>query len=204
MVSLKQLLGLELQAEDGLAGRVSDFLIDERTWIVGYAAVPVGGILSGEHRSIAVDELSLDGKDPALRSSHGLVELAAMSPADLVTKAEEGSAAANDETPLHEPARFMPEPHSPWRSFNAMLGCKISASDGVYGSLDDLLVELDEWRIGYFVGRSYSWKKKSSVLIPTAWVEQVSWTDETVEVTASKEALEREPSYKPTSHTQMK
>lgn len=51
MVSLKQLLGLELRAQDGIAGRVSYYLIDERTWIVGYAAVPVGGILSGEHRT---------------------------------------------------------------------------------------------------------------------------------------------------------
>lgn len=79
-----------------------------------------------------------------------------------------------NETSQMKPARLPPE----WRSFNAMLGCNISASDGVYGSLSDLLVDLDQWRIQYFVGRFHSWKKKSTVIIPTACVEQVSWMDE--------------------------
>jgi len=128
--------------------------------------------------------------------------LAALSPGDLVTKSEQGWAAVNGEMPLEAAANAAPKQHSPWRSLNAMLGCNISASDGVYGSLYDLLAELEQWRIQYFVGRSYSWKKKPSVLIPTAWVEPVSWMAEIVEVSASKEDLEREPSFKPASHAQ--
>ncbi len=202
MVSLKELIGFEMQAEDGLAGRISDFFIDERTWTVGYVVVPVGGFLSGERLLIAIDGLVLAGEDRVLTSSHSIAELTAISPKNFVTKAEEGWAAINDEGPPHTPASYTPEPQSPWRSFNAMLGCNLAASDGGYGSLDDLLVELEQWRIQYFVGRSYSWKKKSTVLIPTAWVAQVSWKGETIDVSVSKEALEREPSYKPASHAQ--
>jgi hypothetical protein len=124
-----------------------------------------------------------------------------MSPKSLVTKAEEGWAAANDGTTPHTPTGHTPEPQSPWRSFNAMLGSNISASDGDYGSLDDLLMEVGQWRIQYFVGRSFSWKKKPSVLIPTAWVEEASWKGKTIAVSVTKEALEREPSYKPASQT---
>ena len=201
MVSLKQLIGLELEAKDGIVGRVSDYLIDERTWTVGYAAVPVGGMFSSDRRSIPVAALHLDGERRAVTSSRNLVELAAMSPVDLVTKDEEGWAEVGVNS-APRPVSFPPEPQSPWRSFKAILGSHISASDGLYGSLQDLLVELDRWNIQYFVGHSYQWKKKSSVLIPTAWVEKVNWMGETVEVAASREALEREPSYKPASHTQ--
>lgn len=200
MFGLKELLGFEIQARDDLAGRVSDFLIDERAWTVGYAAVPVGGILSGEHRCIDVVRLTRDAS--ALTSSFTLSELNAMSPRDLVPEAEEGWATAPDQTPPRVPtSEAPPERRSPWRSFKAMLGCDISASDGVYGTLDDLLVDPARWSIQYFVGRSYSWKKKPSVLIPTAWVEQVSSQGATVDVSVSKEALEREPSYKPSSHS---
>jgi len=202
MVSLKELLGFEVRADDGVAGSISDFLINERTWAVGYVIVPIGGYLSGERLLIAVDDITLGREDRAIITARSLVELAALSPADLATKAEEGWATVNDQAPRHIPASDMPEPQSPWRSFNMMLGCTIAASDGGYGSLDDLLVDFEEWRIQYFVGRTYKWKKKPSVLIPTAWVEQVSWMDKTVDVSVSREALEREPTYKPASHTQ--
>ena len=66
--------------------------------------------------------------------------------------------------------------------------------------LDDALVDPDRWLIQYFVGRSHAWKKKPSVLIPSAWVKEISPTAETVDVSVSRDALEREPSYKPESH----
>lgn len=195
MIGLRELIGFEVQAADGLVGRVADFLIDERTWRVGYAVAPAGGFLSGERRYITVVGLKLSGQDRTLTSAHTLSELDALAPTDLCSKVEEGWAAArNDSSPQ------TPELQSPWRSLNAMRGGDISALDGVYGSLDDLLLESGQWRIQYFVGQSYAWKKKPSVLIPTAWVKQVSWKGETVEVSVSKEALEREPSYKPASH----
>ena len=202
MLRLKKLIGMEVQAADGVAGRISDLFIDEKTWMVGYVVVPVGGVLSGERRLIAVGGLTLAGQNRALASPYKLLELDAMSPNDLTTKAEEGWAAVNDDTPPHTPASYTPQPQSRWRSFNAMLGCNVAASDGGYGSLDDMLAALDEWRIQYFVGRSYSWKKKPSILIPTAWVEQVSWKGETINVAVSKETLESEPSYRPDSHAQ--
>lgn len=202
MLSVKKLLGIEVRAVDGVAGRIADLLIDEERWMVVYAVVPVGGVLSGERRLIAVEGLVLAGQNRVLASPHKLVELDAMSPNDLTTKAEEGWAAVNDDTPPHTPASYTPQPRSRWRSFNAMLGCNVAASDGGYGSLDDMLVELQQWRIQYFVARSYSWKKKPSILIPTAWVEQVSWKGETVNVAVSKDTLEREPSYRPDSHAQ--
>jgi hypothetical protein len=174
-------------------------LIDARDWTVGYAAVPVGGMLSGEHRCIAVAGLTRDER--ALTSSRTLVELDARSPRDLVTEVEEGSTVQDEVPPRTPPPNDERKPHSAWRSFKAMLGRKVSASDGVYGSLDDLLVDPERWRIQYFVGRSYAWKKKPSVLIPTAWIEAVDWKGETVDVSVSKEALEREPSYKPSSHS---
>jgi hypothetical protein len=127
VVSLKQLLGSQLRAADGLTGRVSDFLIDEGTWTVGYASIPVGGILSGEHQFVPIRELSLDGQDCELTSSRELLELAAMSRTNLVTKAEQGWAAINHETPPHKLAGSPPAPQSPWRSFNAMIGCNITA-----------------------------------------------------------------------------
>jgi hypothetical protein len=202
MIGLKELIGFEIRADDGVAGRISDFVIDERTWTVSYAVIPLGGFLSGERHYIAVDGLRLSAQERALTSSHSLFELDAMRPKDLVSKVQEGWAAVYEDAAPHTPAKNAPELQSPWRSLNAMRGGDISALDGVYGSLDDLLLEPGQWRIQYFLGRSYKWKKKPTVLIPTAWVKQVSWKGETVDVSVSKEALEREPSYKPASHAQ--
>lgn len=202
MIGLKELIGFEVRTEGGPAERISDFLIDERNWTVGYAVTPAGGMISGERRYVAVDGLRFDGEDRALTSPNNRFELGAAAPRDVVSKVEEGWAALRQGSSSLAAAPDPPKLHSPWQTLKTMLGADIAASDGVYGSLDDLLLEPGQWRVQYFVGRSYAWKKKPSVLIPAAWVKQVSWQGETVEVSVSREALEREPSYKPASHAQ--
>ena len=199
MVSLKEMIGFEVEAEDGSAGRISDFFLEETDWKVGYAVVSVGGFLSGERWLVSVAELRPTASRAVMTTLRSRAELAAHSPRGLITKEEEGWALSHgDEAPTGDSESQ--DPQSPWRSFNSILGCRIAASDGGYGVLDDALVDPDRWLIQYFVGRSHAWKKKPSVLIPIAWVKEISPTAETVDVSVSRDALEREPSYKPESH----
>ena len=200
MVSLKEMIGFEVKAEDGSVGRIADFLIDESKWEAGYAVVSVGGMLSGEGLLVSLDDLQLAGSGKVLAASRSRLELKAKAPAGEITKADEGKGLSGDEKP-DRPEAFVPDdPNSPWHSLNAMLGRDIAASDGGYGLLDDALVEPVEWRIPYLVGRSNAWKQKPSVLIPTAWVKEIGGAGETINVSVSTAALEREPSFKPASH----
>jgi hypothetical protein len=61
--STKAVTGYRLEAGDGLAGHVSDFLIDPKSWAIGFVVARIGHRLSGRETRIParqVDRISWD------------------------------------------------------------------------------------------------------------------------------------------------
>jgi hypothetical protein len=63
------------------------------------------------------------------------------------------------------------------RSVTHMLGYQVWATDGEFGILEDFVMDEASWHLGYLDVKSGSSLQNRSVLVPTRWVESVSWTE---------------------------
>jgi hypothetical protein len=58
-----------------------------------------------------------------------------------------------------------------------MLGYHVWATDGDFGILEGFVMDEASWHLGYLDVKSGDWLQNRSVLIPTRWVQSVSWTE---------------------------
>jgi sporulation protein YlmC with PRC-barrel domain len=81
------------------------------------------------------------------------------------------------------------------RSSNAVIGHHITARDGDIGHLEDLLVDDHNWAIRYLVVNTSNWWGGHRVLVPPQWIEDVSWSEATVSVDLTRQAVKDAPPY---------
>ena len=58
-----------------------------------------------------------------------------------------------------------------------MLGYHVWATDGDFGILEGFVMDEASWHLGYLDVKSGGWLQNRSVLVPTRWVQSVSWAD---------------------------
>ena len=63
------------------------------------------------------------------------------------------------------------------RSTSHMLGYHVWATDGDFGILAGFVMDEDSWHLGYLDVKSGDSLQSRSVLVPTRWVQSVSWAD---------------------------
>jgi hypothetical protein len=75
----------------------------------------------------------------------------------------------------------------------------IHASDGDIGHVEDYTLEYESWAIRYFEVVTRNWLPGKKVLLPTAWIKEVSWEDAKVHVDTTRHAIKDAPEYQPGS-----
>jgi len=75
------------------------------------------------------------------------------------------------------------------------MGYHIEAVDGEIGHVDGFLVDDEAWAIRYIEVATRNWWPGKKVLVSPAWIERVSWTDSSVYVGLSREAIKSAPEY---------
>jgi hypothetical protein len=85
------------------------------------------------------------------------------------------------------------DPHL--RSFNAVMGYHIEATDGDIGHVQGLLVDEATWAIRYIIVNTSNWWLGHQVLIAPQWIQDVSWSDGTVSVNLTRQAVKDAPPY---------
>lgn len=85
------------------------------------------------------------------------------------------------------------DPHL--RSCKAMMTYHIEATDGGIGHVQGLLVEEGTWAIRYLVVDTSNWWLGHQVLIAPQWIQEVRWTDHTVSVNLTQQAVKDAPPY---------
>jgi hypothetical protein len=68
-------------------------------------------------------------------------------------------------------------------------------TDGEVGHVDELLVDEETWAIRYLVVNTSNWWVGHKVLIAPQWIAGVHWSDRTVAVDLSREAVKTAPPY---------
>lgn len=81
------------------------------------------------------------------------------------------------------------------RSCNAVVGYDIHASDGEVGHVDGFLIDDETWAIRYLVVNTSNWWLGHKVLIAPQWIGGVHWSDQSVTVNLSREAVKAAPAY---------
>jgi hypothetical protein len=81
------------------------------------------------------------------------------------------------------------------RSGNAIKKYHIEATDGDIGHVQGLLLDEETWAIRYLIVNTSNWWLGHQVLIAPAWIQNVNWTDRTVSVNLTRQAVKDAPPY---------
>jgi hypothetical protein len=81
------------------------------------------------------------------------------------------------------------------RSVHVVEGYEIAAKDGVFGHIEDFIVDDKSWVIRYLVVNTHRiWPGKSVILSPD-WVNSISWSDRTINMNLTQEKIKNCPEY---------
>ena len=81
------------------------------------------------------------------------------------------------------------------RSCDAVKGYHIHASDGDIGHVQGFLVEDGTWAVRYLIVDTSNWWLGHKVLIAPQWIKDVSWSQATVSVELTRQAVKDAPPY---------
>jgi hypothetical protein len=202
--SLKKILGYRVKARDGVAGRVTDMLFDDRSWGVRYLVAGTGGWLlyhegllppqsAGEPDwvsgvvpvSLTKDEVegcrSVESHPPVSRRY-----LRAL--ADYYTWEPYGFGVGASPLGIQAPGVLSPIMVLPPRpeetrsvsdphlqSARDASRYRVMATDGEVGHVADFLLQTDGWGIRYLVVETRRWIPGRNILVSLAWVTSMDW-----------------------------
>jgi len=86
------------------------------------------------------------------------------------------------------------------RSCLSVIGHRVHATDGDLGHVSDFLVDERTWAIRYVIVETGHWWSGHQVLIAPAWITAVDWSDASVTVDVTRDAIKGAPPYDPTAH----
>ncbi len=81
------------------------------------------------------------------------------------------------------------------RSTLEVHGYAIEAADGEIGHVDDFVVDGETWAVRYLEIATRNWWPGKKVLVPPAWIKNVSWEDSKVYVDLDREKIRNSPEY---------
>jgi hypothetical protein len=206
--TLSDLMGYSAHATDGEIGSVRNFLFDDITWEIRYLVVDVGRWL--EHRNVvlAISTVEKPNRENKTFNVHLTKEQVRDSPdVDAEKPVSRQQEIAMEEyfgklaawvhrnldwgTPIPTgrkyPVHSKEDPHL--RSARNMFGYEIRGTDGEMGRLESFILDDTTWHIGYLEVKAGKWLLNRTVLIPTRWIESVSWDNCRVNLHHSRSGL---------------
>jgi sporulation protein YlmC with PRC-barrel domain len=195
-------------ATDGEAGRVQDFLFDDKTWMIHYLVVDVKRWLS-QHEVIlpltAIKQLDWENKSLYLELTKEQVrespdadtkepvsrqqEMAMMDYFGKLAYWVDRRAPMTSSMPtgMNYPTRSKGDSHL--RCVSNLKGYDVLGTDGEIGHLDDFILDDASWHMGYLEVKAGKWLLCQSVLVPTRWVNSVSWANRQVRLHHTREGV---------------
>lgn len=82
------------------------------------------------------------------------------------------------------------------RSLNEVRGYHIQAEDKEFGHLEDLFVDEENWIIRYLLIDTRNILPGKNVLIAPEWLQNISWDQQKIFVSKTKEEIKNAPEYK--------
>jgi hypothetical protein len=83
------------------------------------------------------------------------------------------------------------------RSCKAIMTYDIEASDGDIGHVHGLLLDDETWAVRYLIVDTSNWWLGHKVLIAPQWIGDMRWSDKTVRLNLTRQAIKDAPQYDP-------
>jgi uncharacterized protein YrrD len=202
--SLNTLIGCAIHARNGEMGTASDYLFDDETWTVRYIVVETGSWLASRKVLISPAAVSQPEWDkriiPVLLTKEQVQDSPPVDTNFPVSRQQEmamnqyygwpgyGSLAVVA-MPVAAEAFAPAEGNPHLRSAKEVAGYEVAATDDVLGRLDDFILQDADWFIRYLAVGTGSWFAGHNLLVPTRWVESVSWSDHRIVLSQPREKL---------------
>jgi sporulation protein YlmC with PRC-barrel domain len=192
--TLSELMKYSVHTTDGEIGSVRNFLFDDITWGIRYLVVDVGRWL--EHRNVVLAISTVEQPNRENKSFH--VRLTKEQVRDSPDVDTEKPVSRQQEIAMEEyfgkfatwvnrnldcgppiptgrkyPVHSKEDPHL--RSARNLFGYEVRGTDGEMGRLESFILDDTTWHIGYLEVKAGKWLLNRTVLIPTRWIESVSW-----------------------------
>ena len=87
------------------------------------------------------------------------------------------------------------DPHL--RSINEVCGYSIQVRDGSIGQVEDFVMDDTTWKLHYMIVDTGNWLPGKHVLISPEWIQEVSWSEQTVNLELTKKGVESSPEFDP-------
>jgi sporulation protein YlmC with PRC-barrel domain len=207
--TLSELMKYSVHSTDGEIGSVRNFLFDDSTWEIRYLVVNVGSWLERRDVVLAIsaveqpnrenktfnvrmtkdqvrDSPDVDSEKPVSRQQEIAMEKYFGKMATWVNDNLEWGAPTP--TGRKYPVHTKEDPHL--RSARALFEYEICGTDGEIGRLESFILDDATWHIGYLEVKAGKWLLDRTVLIPTRWIESVSWDNCRVNLHHSRNGLE--------------
>lgn len=226
LISLNQLVGYSLKANDGEIGKVKDFLFDDGAWIVRYLVADTGNWLVD--RLVLVSPKSLGEakwteKQLTVNKTMEQIENSPKIENDKpVSKQHQNqliesyswpvyySGTAFGVAPVGIPPVVQPRPRKinfqedaknndpNLRSMNEVLHYDIEGIDGDVGHVEDLIVEDENWEIMYIVIDTLDYLPGGKkVLCAVDWIKSVDYLKSELKISLHNEDVKNSPNFNP-------
>ena len=219
LMNAMQLEGFVIRATDGEIGHVDQLYFDDGTWAIRYLTVKTGGWL--EDREVLISPISVISTDwqakridvsltmkqvedspnidthrPVSRQDeaaylgyYGYPYYWGFYPMGLV----DPTANFNNELLADRIRKESTDSHL--RCIQAVTGYHIVASDGEIGHVQGFVLDDETWAIRYMEVATRNWLPGKTVLVAPSWIQRVSWSDSTVYVALSRDAIQTGPEF---------
>ncbi len=95
------------------------------------------------------------------------------------------------------PAAPMDKLDSRLRCAREIMGCRVHATDGDIGHIQDFLVDEESWAIRYLIVNTRNWLPGRQVLVSPRWIRKVDWDDKKVFADLSRDSIRKSPEFDP-------
>jgi PRC-barrel domain len=217
------LKGYKLHSLDGEIGKIKEFYFDDHHWTIRYLVADTGNWLTGTQVLISPYALAAVNKEEqyiAIDLTKKQIEDSPSLNTDkpVSRQFEEGyyeyygwpmywggpfmwgaypsyPYIVRDREKWREPTQGEKawDPHL--RSTQDVSGYHIQAADGDIGHVEDFIIDDETWAIRYLIVDTQNWWAGKKVLVSPQWIELVSWSESTVFVNLTREAIKQSPEY---------
>lgn len=195
LCDLNILFEAPITASDGEAGRVRDFLFNDQSWDIRYLVVDMGNWL--RRHDVVVPVTALDLPDWKTKTCHTclskeqLRDCPGVDTKKPVSRQQElamreyfgplacWADARFGMTSIPAFAKFAAPAgeNSHLRSACRLMGHRVWATDGNMGQLHGFVMDEGTWHIKYLEVSVSGWHDQSITLIPSEWVDRISWAE---------------------------
>ena len=220
LINAKTLKGYKLHCTDGEIGTVTEFVFDDRDWVIRYFVVETGTWLIDRQVLISVQALTAVDEEAKVFTANLTKKQIEESPllykdAPVTRQFEEKyhqyygmptywngpSLLGPNTNMMNETAAFKEVTQgdkgleADMRSTDNVNGRRVHATDGEIGHIVDFIIDDEAWVIRYLVITTQNWLPGKKVLISPRWIDHIGWDESTVFVSVLREKVKLSPEY---------